>query len=119
MAKRSKSAGQVSVRKAGGRGRRYSEEARTAALEVLTRRRREGRSYARVAAEVGIHVATLRAWQRAETAMVAAKSPTTFCPVEVISTAVPGRGHVVHGPRGIRVLDLTLDEVAELIRRLS
>ena len=89
-------------------------------MEVLTRRRREGRSYARVAAEVGIHVATLRAWQQAaETAMVATTPPTTFCPVEVISTARPGRGHVVHGPRGVRVEDLTLDEVAELIRRLS
>lgn len=119
MAKRSNSTGQTSDRKAGGRGRRYSQQARTEALEVLTRRRREGRSYAQVAAEVGIHVSTLRAWQQSETAMVATKSSTTFCPVEVISTARPGRGHVVHGPRGVRVEDLTLDEVAELIRRLS
>lgn len=119
MAKRSNSTGQISAHKAGGQGRRYSEEARTAALEVLTRRRREGRSYARVAAEVGIHVATLRAWQRAETAMMATRSATTFCPVEVISAPTSGRGHVVHGPRGIRFEDLTLDEVAELIRRLS
>lgn len=89
------------------RGRPYREADRARALEYARGRQREGATVNRVAGELGISHETLKSWM----------AGGAFERVEIVTEAM--RGHTLCGPRGVRVEGLTLDEIAELLRRLS
>jgi transposase len=97
----------VGMVRARGQGRPYPASDRARALDYAARLQREGVGLARIAREVGVAPNTLVKWLRA--------SP--FEPVEVV--AVERRGHILHGPRGVRVEGLSLEEIAQLIRSLG
>jgi hypothetical protein len=92
-----------------GVGRPYPSDSRARALEYAIGRRNEGAALARIAAEIGVSRGTLTKWIE----------PPTCSPFEVVAVTPTSRTHAVHGPRGVRVDGLSLEEVAELFRRLS
>ena len=105
------------VRSGQGLGRPYPGAAREAAVEFLEDKRREGVGLHMVAAELGVSATTLRKWDQGRTSPGAARA--RFCEVEIVTaTAGPG-GVVVHVPHGVRIEGLSLEQIAELVRRLS
>jgi len=95
-------------RTAGGQLRR---PARGAVVEVIERAHAQGASYREIASMLGVKLQTLMSWRGQEQS-----SSTALVPVRV---SVPARIVVVHGPRGLRVEGLSLDEIAALWSRLS
>lgn len=95
---------------AGGRVR-FSEAARSAALERIAQVGAEGGSLAGVARELGVSDQTLRRWR-------AGQAPARLRAVRVSEDETP-RGIVVLLPGGARVEGLDLEGLAELARRLS
>jgi hypothetical protein len=68
-----------------------------------------------VAAELGLHAATLGSWLGREE-----RSPTTFARVEVLAEPAARDGAlVVYGPHGLRIEGLDLEGVVTLMRRLG
>lgn len=84
-------------------------EARGEVVALIERTRSEGSSYREIADAVGVKFQTLMSWraQQQSTVLVA------------VRVSMPSRGMTVHGPRGLRVEGLSLDDVAALWTRLS
>jgi hypothetical protein len=93
-----------------GRGRPYPAEHRARAVEYARARRSEGIGVDRIACELGLARGTLEKWLRRG----------DFVAVEIVEPNPIERGHWdVHGPRGLRIEGVSLDEVVELWRRLA
>lgn len=103
---------QALARAAEGRGRpRYPEALRQRVVTHVRDRRARGASLRQLADELGLAVPTLVRW---------GGPPPAFRPVLVEPAPRAAPGHlVVHGPGGLRVEGLTLDEAVELVRRLA
>jgi transposase len=98
-----------------GAGRPYPEPLRRAANDYRREREREGASLRQVAAELGVSEASLARWARGREEPVG-----QFRAIEVVAEPVrPVSAVVVHGPRGLRIEGLSLQELAALIERLS
>lgn len=98
-----------------GPGRPYPEALRRAALEYQKERENEGVSARRIAAELGVEKGTLSHWSRARK-----PSDGAFRAIEVVAEPVRETSRmVVHGPRGLRIEGLTLEELVSLLARLS
>jgi transposase len=98
-----------------GAGRPYPQSLRQAAADHHREREHEGASLRQVAAELGVSDASLVRWSRERR-----EPESLFRAIEVVSASV-GRPSavVVHGPRGLRIEGLTVEELAGLIARLS
>ena len=84
-------------------------EARGEVVTIIERTRAEGSSYREIADAIGVKLQTLMSWraQQQSTALVAVRVST------------PSRGMTVHGPHGLRIEGLSLDDIAALWTRLS
>jgi hypothetical protein len=96
----------------GGRGR-YPAALRKQLLERARKRWSEGASMRVVAEELGVSVHTLSYWRAVEGT---SKKSAKVRRVEIVDR--PARTIVAAGPHGLR-LQLTLDEVVELLRKLG
>jgi transposase len=97
--------------------RRYSPELQTRVTAWARARRAEGVSVPAMCLEIGIGDPTLRRFL-GPTKKVAAKTPAVgFRRVKVVAPVATQV--VVHGPCGISVEGLSLDGVAELVKRLA
>jgi hypothetical protein len=92
-----------------GRGKRYPSELRERIIRYMESRVGDGMTLEKIGEEIAISWRTLSRWR--------SEWRGGFKQVEVV--AVPAKSLTVHGPRGIRIEGLDLDETAELIRRLS
>lgn len=103
---------QALARAAEGRGRpRYPEALRQRVVAHVRDRRARGASLRQLADELGVAAPTLVRW---------AEPRPAFRPVLVEPTPQAAPGHLVmHGPGGLRVEGLTLEQAAELLRRLA
>jgi hypothetical protein len=70
-------------------------------------------SYREIADGVGVKFQTLMSWR-----FDRASAPA-LVPVRVEAMAAPARTLTLHGPRGVRVEGLSLEDVAALLLRLS
>jgi transposase len=86
---------------------------RRAAVDAIERLHAAGASYREIADGVGVKFQTLMSWR------FTAERSTALVPVRVSSPAPAARALVVHGPRGLRIEGLSLDELATLWSRLS
>ena len=94
----------------GGRAR-YPTRLREAVLDYAGHAKREGRSHAKVAVELGMSVQTLQYWRAAE------RRRPKLVPVAIVSERVPDQELVIECGR-LRVRGLDLAGVAELLKRL-
>jgi len=94
-------------RSAGGRlrGRARAEVAR-----LIEQARREGETYGAMAAMLGVSEQTVTRWQMQS-------KDVELAQVRVAETA--RRELVVHGPGGLRIEGLSLEEIAALLGKLS
>jgi hypothetical protein len=92
----------------------FPETLRHRLLRYAIERWRAGVPMKSVSDEVGVSVATLSYW-RAKTAV---PSGQKIRPVKLVEQQ-PTRTHTAFGPCGTRIEDLSLDEIAELFRKLS
>src|SRR5882672_3176171 len=92
---------------------RFPETLRQRLIRYAVERWRAGVSVRTVAAEIGVSGHTLSYWKAQAMGLPEAK----LRPVKIVEK--PRQGYAVIGPRGTRVDDLSLDEVAELFRKLS
>jgi transposase len=92
---------------------RYSAAKRAQLMEAAKRRWSEGASIRAVADELGVSAHTLSYWRAVEGI---GKKPKVRR-VEIVKAESP-RSVVAVGPHGLR-MQLTLDEMAELLRKLG
>jgi hypothetical protein len=91
-------------------------QARTTVVAAVEQAHAQGTSSREVATALGVKFHTLMSW-RGQEQQRRSKS-TALVPVRVAAAPV-ARGLIVHGPRGLRVEGLSLDELAALWSRLS
>lgn len=84
-------------------------ETRGEVVDLIERARGAGTSYREIASAVGVKFQTLMSWR-------AQQKSTALVPVRVV---MPSRSVIVHGPGGLRVEGLSLDELVALWSRLS
>lgn len=126
------------------RGQRYPVELRERALAYLARREAAGVSAPDVAAELRVSYWTLWGWRRpprpqknrvkagrlieqlktgteSSAAVTIAPVAGAWVPVDVIASSTPSRSStiVVRAACGVEVAGLDVEQIAELIRRLS
>jgi hypothetical protein len=94
-----------------GRGR-YPLELRRAVVEYASRARHEGRSGAKVAAELGMSFHTLQYWQ------AAARGQGQLMPVKLVTAATTVQEVTIECGQ-VRVRGLDIAGVAELLKRLG
>ena len=93
-------------------GGRLRAAARAEVVGLIEQALRDGASYAAIAEMLGVSEQTVVRWRTSST-------DTEFAPVRVVDASAQTRKLVVHGPGGLRVEGLSLDEVAALLGRLS
>jgi transposase-like protein len=93
-------------------GKFFPREVKERALAYAEGRLKTGLTVSAVARELGIKAGTLMFWQKG-----AAKKPAAIRRVVLRPAAV--RSYSVVGGHGVRVDDLSLDEVAALFERLA
>lgn len=99
-------------RKAGKRAR-YSEKLKAKVVECVERRHGAGESFSKLSEALGLSRATLDFWRSGASP---ARSKGKLRPVVVAEPPSNGsRGFTVEGPRGLRVIGLTLEEVRMLL----
>ena len=91
-------------------GGRLRPEARAEVGRLIERAHGEGATYSAIAGEVGVSEQTLQRWRAA--------GSTSLAVVRVVDATQAANGLVVHGPRGLRIEGLSLDDVATLLGRL-
>jgi hypothetical protein len=108
----------AAVRKLGmrGAGRRYPETLKREVLAYLAERRKEGRGYATVSAELGIPRRSLKLWSAAPRQTA---NPRFVAMTIGEAAPAPVSGIVVHAPGGLRIEGLDLGGLVELLRRLA
>jgi hypothetical protein len=92
---------------------RYSAAKRRQLMEAAKRRWAEGASIRTVAEELGVSAHTLSYWRAVE----GVGKRTKVRRVEIVKSE-PVRSVVAVGPHGLR-MQLTVDEMAELLRKLG
>jgi hypothetical protein len=92
---------------------RLPETLRQRLMRYAIGRWKSGASTRTLAAELGVSGHTLRYWK----AQRMGPGRTKLKPVRVIEES--SSGHAVSGPCGTRIESLSLDEIAELFRKLS
>lgn len=101
-----------------GRGKRYDAELRERVVRHAEQRRREGRSWMAIAAELGARFETVRRWCASERP----KPQTALAvrPVQIVDTPRASEGALaIVTPRGLRVEGLALEHVVALVRALG
>jgi transposase-like protein len=96
--------------RSGGRGR-YPLDLRKAVVEYASRARHQGKSGAKVAAELGMSSHTLQYWQ------AAVRGHGQLLPVKVVAGTTPTREVIIECGQ-VRVRGLDIAGVAELLKRL-
>ena len=100
-------------------GRRYSKEMRERILGYIEERHDEGVSRTRACDELGLDWGNVHRWKKGR----APRPATSFRRVRVVATPEPVAARaphlVVHGPGGLRVEGLDVQDVVELLRRLG
>jgi transposase len=91
-------------------------QARTTVVAVVERAHAQGTSYRELAAALGVKFHTLMSWRGQEHKQKSRSS--ALVPVRIAAAPVV-RGLIVHGPRGLRIEGLSVDELAVLLARLS
>jgi transposase len=109
---------QLSEREGVGPRTRYTPEQRKQAVEYLRQRQEQGAGLEEVAQEVGLSSWTLSRWGRKASGSEATAPRGALVAVEVRAskTRPQQRGLVVHGPGGVRVEGLSLEQVGVLLR---
>ncbi|QRK05593.1 transposase [Archangium violaceum] len=100
---------------------RYTTEQRQEALEYVRARQKQGASVEEAAKELGMSSWTLSRWgSAARRAGQQQPARAALVPVEVKAERAPvrGGGLVVHGPGGVRVEGLSLEDAVRLLRGL-
>ena len=100
---------------------RYTAEQRQEALAYVRARQQQGASMEEAARELGMSSWTLSRWgSAARRATQQEPARATLVPVEVKAahTVAAGGGLVVHGPGGVRVEGLSLEDAVRLLRGL-
>ena len=96
----------------------FPAELRDRLVAYARRRWEEGVSNKALAVELGVNHHTLSYWRARIVGLATRRKASPLKRVEVV---LPARQRTVtlRGPHGVRVDDLTLDDVAELLRKLS
>ena len=89
-------------------GRRFPEAAKAAMTRFASEKVANGQTLAEVARELELSVATLNRW---------AGSRPAFVPVEVAPQGVSSI--TVRGPQGLVIEGLSMEQLAELLRRIA
>ena len=92
-------------------GRIYPAPLRAKTSAYVSQARERGERWSDIADALGINVCTIRAWHEAGAAPVAK-------PVQ-IQVKNDAEALTLHGPHGLWITGLTLDALAELLRKLS
>lgn len=95
-----------------GRGRPYPAELQAKIAEYVRARRAGGVALKTISAEIGVSWRMLSRWSSG------GASARRFRPVE-LRAATAAATVVVHGPCGVHVEGLELEQVAELLRKLA
>jgi transposase-like protein len=100
---------------------RYPEALRLRILEHVARARAEGQKLPLVAAQLGISWQTVEYWRRRENPSFQEERPGSrqFVQIEVAEPQTKLQSIVVHGPRGVRIEGLSLEQLGELLRSLG
>ena len=110
MARREEIVRALGKLEARGQGRAYPVELREKIIAYVRERRADGGGLKAIGDELGVAWRTLAHW--------GSSTNGAFRRVEVATPPLPAT-FTVHGPRGVRVDGLDLDELAELLRRLA
>jgi len=94
-----------------GRGKPYPKGLLEQLVAYTVARRRQGAALLTIGDELGISWKTLARWLSERT------GTRRFKRVQVIAPS--RRDVIVHGPRGLRMEGLSIEDVAELVRRLG
>lgn len=94
-----------------GRGHPYPSEQRARVVQYAAGRQQKGVALYRIAREVGVASGTLKKWM--------GNCAFEVVEIEPAATATALCGPTVLGPCGLRIEGLTLENIAELVRRLS
>ena len=98
-----------------GRGRPFPRGVRRAAIAYCRARRRDGATLLTVGEEIGIAWRTLSRWCQEEPG-----DEPSFHRVELVEQAAPPTATLcLHGPCGVRVEGLDVDQLVEVFRRLG
>ncbi|MHC5035008.1 MAG: hypothetical protein ACYTFZ_08220 [Planctomycetota bacterium] len=102
-----------------GRGVRFPAALVAEAVGIANEAQQTGWDLPKVARALDVHPLSLKRW--CDRAQEAERYPAAMKPVAVLTSPAPEKstGVVVHGPHSLRVEGLSLDEVAELWRKLS
>jgi transposase-like protein len=98
----------VAGRAASGRLR---SSARVEVGRLIADAHESGLSYTAIASALGVTDQTLKRWR--------APARSTLAAVRIVDAPAPARALMVHGPSGLRIEGMSLDELAELLRRLA
>ena len=93
-------------------GGRLRAAARAEVVGLIEQALREGATYVAIAEMLGVSEQTVARWRTQS-------ADTELAPVRVVGALSPSRSVMVHGPGGVRIEGLSLDEVAALLGRLS
>jgi transposase len=115
MTERDEGSKAAATRVRGQRRGQYPKKLREQLLERAKKRWAEGASLRAVAEELGVSIHTLSYWRAVEGI---GKKRGKVRRVEIIAAAPTTRTIVAAGPNGLR-MQLTLDDVAELLRKLG
>jgi len=106
-----------------GRGNPYPDEVRRRAIEYFRARRKQKIAPAKICVELGIGLPTLRNWTtpKKKKTPVDEMGSVGFERLEIVNGATNStrKEFVVRGPGGLCIEGLDLDNLTELIRRLS
>lgn len=111
--------------KAAGRGGRIRATLQREVLGTVQAAHDAGLSYERIAEALGIRSRMLNRWRRRERRLrakhEAERSGASTPEAEFVAVRVPlsASGLIVYGPAGLRIEGLSIDNVAELCRRLA
>jgi transposase-like protein len=120
---------QVEERRARGTRRQFDESFRAEVVAYVRARLAEGGTQEEAAKEIGLSAWTLSRWGRGEQSGPVRRgrpprqrlqgSSAGFHPVEVKSEARSQGTLVMHGPGGVRVEGLSVQQVAQLLKELG
>ncbi len=105
----------------GDDGWKYAAEIRERVLAYARRRRAEGGGIKSIAAELGLPWQTLDYWLHGRKPE-ARSEKVPLLPVTLEAEVIKRTGEatlVVHGPRGLRIEGLDIEDLADLVRRLA
>ncbi len=96
-----------------GRGKRYPMAMRERIVAFSLSLREEGRSWASIATELGMHFETLRCW-----CVKSGSKPARMRAVRVVDS-MAGRTVAIVSPSGYRVPDISIEEAVAILRAVG